>query len=217
MTEVAPALDTSAVPDGSNLLVVGPAMTGKRELLYDVLAADRSATRATGLVTTRKPADQVAMAYRERHPGVHSLAIVDCVTRQQGFSGGQTTRERRFVSSAGDLTGIGIALTEFMHLFDEDPDVESASIGMHTLSTLLMYADARRVFQFLHVLTGRVASSEFLGGFVLDTPVPDASLGVLKQTFDGLVEVRDVEDTGAREYRVRGMPQAVGPRTWTAF
>jgi len=217
MTELAPDLDASAVPDGSNLLVVGPAMTGKRELLYEVLAADRSRSRATGLVTTRKPADQVAMGYREVHPGVHSLAIVDCVSHQQGLSSGQTTRKRRFVSSAGDLTGIGIALTDFMRLFDDDPEVEAASIGMHTLSTLLMFADVRRVFQFLHVLTGRVASTGFLGGFVLDTPVPDDSLGVIKQTFDGLVEVREVEDTGAREYRVRGMPRTVGPRTWTAF
>jgi hypothetical protein len=217
MMELAPALDAAAVPDGSNVLVVGPPMTGKRRLLYEVLAADRSGSRATGLVTTRKPADQLAMGYREVHPGVRSLAIVDCVTRQQGFSGGETTRERRFVSSAGDLTGIGIALTEFMHQFDDDPAVESASIGMHTLSTLLMYADVRRVFQFLHVLTGRVSSTGFLGGFVLDTPVPDASLGVLKQTFDGLVEVREVEETGDREYRVRGLDGDVGPRTWTAF
>jgi|AntDeeMetagen192_2_1112575.scaffolds.fasta_scaffold01228_3 KaiC/GvpD/RAD55 family RecA-like ATPase len=217
MTELAPALDTTAVSDGSNVLVVGPAMTGKRRLMYEVLAADYSDERATGLVTTRKPADVVAMGYRERHPGVHSLAIVDCVSRQQGFSSGQTTRKRQFVSNAGDLTGIGIALTDFMRLFDEDPEIEAASIGFHTLSTLLMYADVRRVFQFLHVLTGRVASSGYLGGFVLDTPVPENALGIIKQVFDGVVEVREVEDTGAREYRVRGLPTAVGPRHWTEF
>jgi len=52
---------------------------------------------------------------------------------------------------------------------------------------------------------------------VLDTPVPENALGIIKQVFDGVVEVREVEDTGAREYRVRGLPTAVGPRHWTEF
>lgn len=52
------------------------------------------------------------------------------------------------MSSAGDLTGIEIALTDVMRLFGDDPGVEA---------------------------------------------------------------------TGDREYRVRGLQTAVGPRTWTPF
>ncbi|NHN43349.1 hypothetical protein G9C85_17165 [Halorubellus sp. JP-L1] len=216
MTDLAPDLDTSTVRDGSNVLIVGPPMTGKRELLYEVLAADRGDDRATAFVTTRKAAETVEREYRDVHPDVDTLAVVDCVTRQRGF-GGDESATRRLVSSAGDLTGIGIGLTDFMRRFHQDESLSSTSVGMHTLSTLLMYADVRRVYQFLHVLTGRVESSGFLGGFVLDTPVPQDSLGIIKQPFDGVVEVREVEATGAREYRVRGLPSDAGPRAWTEF
>lgn len=217
MTDLAPALDTGAVRDGSNVLVVGPPMTGKRELLYEVLAADRGSDRATAFVTTRKAAGTIEPEYRDVHPDVATLAVVDCVTRQRGFGRNEESPTRRLVSSAGDLTGIGIDLTDFMRRFHEDDDLSGASVGMHTLSTLLMYADVRRVYQFLHVLTGRVESSGFLGGFVLDTPVPQDSLGIIKQPFDGVVEVREVEETGGREYRVRGLPSDAGPRAWTEF
>ena len=39
MTGLAPDLHADVVLDGSNVLVVGAAMTGTRELLYEVLAA----------------------------------------------------------------------------------------------------------------------------------------------------------------------------------
>jgi KaiC/GvpD/RAD55 family RecA-like ATPase len=217
MTKLAPDVDMSVVPAGSNVLVVGPPMTGKRRLLYELLSVDGASDRATGLVTTRKPSDMVAMGYREYHPAVHSLAIVDCVSRQQGFASGQTTRRRQYVSNAGDLTGIGIAVSEAIREFEADSEIGSASIGVHTLSTLLMYADLRRVFQFLHVLTGRISAAGFLGGFVLETPVPENSLGIITQIFDGAVEVRDDDETGDRQYRVRGFSEGAGPRRWTDF
>lgn len=217
MTVLAPDLDPAAIPDGSNVLVVGPAMTGKRQLLHRVLAADRSADRATAFVTTRKGAPTIESEYRTVHPDVASLAIVDCVSRQRSFGSRRDSNDRRLVSGAGDLTGIGIGVTDYMRRFHESDDVETASVGMHTLSTLLMYSDVRRVYQFLHVLTGRVDSSGFLGAFVLDTPVPEDSLGIMKQPFDGLVEVREDEESGDRQYRVRGLSDAAGPRRWTTF
>jgi len=217
MTELAADLDASAIPDGSNVLVVGPAMTGKRRLLHGVLAADGADDRATAFVTTRKGGETVESEYRVVHPDVAEFAVVDCVSRQRGFGSAAESDTRRLVSSAGDLTGIGIGVTDFMRRFYGSDDVASASVGMHTLSTLLMYADIRRVYQFLHVLTGRVESSGFRGGFVIDTPVPDSSLGVLKQPFDGVVEVREVDESGEREYRVRGLPDDAGPRRWTTF
>lgn len=216
MTELAPDLTPAAIPDGSSVLVVGPAMTGKRRLLYSVLAADGGDDRATVVTTTRKAAGTIESEYREVHPEVADLGVVDCVSRQRGV-GGRDTDGRRMVSSAGDLTGIGIGVTNFMRRFHGDDAIASASVGLHTLSTLLMYADVRRVYQFLHVLTGRVESSGFLGAFVIDTPVPDSSLGIMTQPFDGVVEVRDVEESGDREYRVRGLGDAVGPRRWTPF
>jgi hypothetical protein len=79
---------------------------------------------------------------------------------------------------------------------------------------MLMYADLRRVYQFVHVLTGRIDSSGFAGAFTLDTTTRNSeSLDVLMQVFDALVEVRD-EGNGP-ELKVRG--GEFGPRQWTEF
>jgi KaiC/GvpD/RAD55 family RecA-like ATPase len=197
-------LDT--VPEGTNVMVAGPPLTGKRELLYELL--DGSTADGTVFVSTRKRASVIEREYRQQSPEP-ALRVVDCVSNQ--FGAHSRTGHHRFVSDAGDLTGIGIRTSEFMRQLQSS--CETVSLGMHTLSTTLMYSDLRRVYQFLHVLTGRVQHGSFRGGFVLDDVGDTRSYSVLRQPFDGLVEVRDGEH--GREVRVRGLD--IGPRTWTAL
>jgi len=213
MAELASVLATERVPDGTNFLVAGPAMTRKRALLYELLAMGGGDDRATVLVTTRKSGDTVVDEYAEVHPHADDrLSVVDCVSKERG--GRVTdTEHQRYATSAGDLTGIGIHASEFMRRYHRRDDVSGVGVGLHTLSTMLMYADLRRVYQFVHVLTGRVEAAGFVGGVVVDTPVADQSLDILKQPFDGFVEVRDDDD--GPELRVRGVD--VGPRSWTPF
>ncbi|WP_256296170.1 DUF7504 family protein [Haloarchaeobius salinus] len=201
---VGSALDT--IPAGTNVLVAGPPLTGKRELLYELLGGDT--TDGTVFVSTRKRASIVEREYRQRAPEP-ALRVVDCVSGQ--FGRPQQTGHHRFVSSPGDLTGIGIRASEFMRQLQETCD--TVGLGMHTLSTSLMYVDLRQVYQFLHVLTGRVQHAGFRGGFVLEDVGDLRSNSVLGQPFDGLVEVREGE-TG-REVRVRGLD--IGPRAWTSL
>ncbi|WP_435360004.1 RAD55 family ATPase [Haloarchaeobius sp. DFWS5] len=213
MAQAESVFDGASIPPGTNLLVAGPAMTGKRRLMYELLADAGGGTDATALVTTRKSADTVAREYRKIDPDAERLGIVDCVSRQRGFDANQDTADRRYVSNAGDLTGIGIRTSEFMRQFHTDESIEAAGVGLHTSSTVMMYADFRRVFQFLHVLTGRIEATGYTGIFVVDTPTADTSLAMLTQPFDGLIEVR--ENEGERQLRVKGVE--VGPRRWTEF
>jgi hypothetical protein len=209
------ALRGEEIAPGTNVLVAGPVMTGKRDLLLSLVGAGDATDRGNVLVTTRQDAETMAGAFRRLAGPVPDdrLSIVDCVSRANGFGRTREQPSRRYVTDPGDLTGIGIALTEYLRGFDDD-DVP-ARVGLHSLSTTLMYADLRRVFQFVHVLTGRIATSEFVGVFAIDSTVPDShDLEILKQPFDALVEVRDTE-TGGREVRVRGAE--FGPRQWTDY
>lgn len=200
-----------AVDPGTTLLLAGPPMTGKRALLYRLVAADRAPDRGRLLVTTRKTGDAVEGEYREVHPDVSGerLAVVDCVSDQYGVDLRESER-RRYAHDPGDLTGIGIGVTEFMRQFHEDPDVRGVEVGLHNLSTMLMYADLRRVYQFLHVLVARIGAADFRGTFVIDESPESQRLNTLAQPFDGLVEVRMDE---RREFRVRGID--AGPKRWT--
>lgn len=199
------------LPASTNVLVAGPAMTGKRGLMLDLLggAPDRSAVG----VTTKKSAAQLKGEFGEgRDLGDWHLGLVDCVTRQRAVGPVSDTDTVRYVSSPADLTGIGIATSGWMQDFYHDEDRRRARLGVHSLSTLLMYTGLRRVYQFVHVVAGRVESSGFSGVFTIDTVAADAeTLSRLMQLFDSLVEVRE----DPRELRVRGGD--FGPDEWTAF
>ncbi len=190
-------------------------MNRKRALLHRLLAGatpDRDGAR--GFVSTRLDAEDVVEEYRAVHPSIPEdhVAVVDCVTDQRSTGFGDeldSTPTREYAHDPGDLTGIGIGVSGFMRRYHE-AGLDFA-LGVHTLSTMLMYADVQRVYRFVHVLTRRTADANYRGAYVLDESAEDP--GMLAQPFDGMVAVRETE-TGS-EVRVRGVD--AGPDEWTAM
>jgi KaiC/GvpD/RAD55 family RecA-like ATPase len=188
MYDLRPHLDAEVSP-GTNLLVSGPPLTGKRALALDVLASGLAGGEGAVVVTTKDGAERVLSELEKRgEVDGKPFAVVDTVTRQQGV--GETTESDRvrYTSSPVDMTGIGIKLSEVLREFYETRGVRRNRIALHSLSTLLMYSDLQTVFRFMHVFTGRVQSVEGLGLFTIDdTAHDDRTLSTLKQLFDGVV------------------------------
>lgn len=205
------AFSCGPINSGNCILVAGPAMTGKRKLMYRLLADSSDGSAA--YISTKHDADRMNKELSATSQvDDYTLHFIDCVSRQQSITIPEKSETCHYISSAGDLTGIGIALSGFMQDAYHDPAIDHAAIGLHTLSTMLMYADLQRVFQFVHVITGRIASSDFVGVFTLDTlNRTDESITRLKGLFDGLIEIQ--EDDQNPKYRTRG--SIPGPRQWT--
>lgn len=208
-------LQPSALAPGTALLVSGPAMSGKRGLVIDLLAADRAGggERATVAVTTRRSGAAFERDFVAAGGTAAELSVVDCVSRQTGFGRVAESRRRRHVSDPGDLTGIGIGVSELLR----DAGGRAAPwLGIHSLSTMTMYASVNRVFRFLHVLTGRVRALDgvLVAAIEGGGDGRDEAFDVLSQPFDGRLDVRERED-GTREVRGRG--ESVAPRSWTAL
>ena len=187
-------LDTT-VPPGTNLLLTGAPLTGKRSLALDILAAGVEDDESAIIVTTKDSATRVLRDFEERtaYEG-RPVAIVDCVTRQQGLDDARENTRIKYASSPVDMTGIGIKLSEFLQTFHQDQGIERNRIMVHSLSTLLMYADLQTVFRFLHVFTGRIQSVDGLGVFCIDsTAHDDQTMNTLTQLFDGVVELSEDE------------------------
>lgn len=203
--EVYPGVE---VEPGTNLLVAGPPMTGKRNLALEVLAHGSRQGDGTIVVTTKDGGEDVRATLRELLGREESgpLGIVDCVSKQQGMNPASSD-DIAYASSPVDMTGIGIQLSEFLQSFYEDRGVRRNRILLHSLSTLLMYSNLQTVFRFLHVFTGRVQSADALGVFVIDSTAHDTqTMSTLKQLFDGQIEVREADDGGS-ELRVTGAGQ----------
>lgn len=202
----------SSLDEGTNLLLSGPAMSGKRSFLLELLARGVEDGEGSVLVTSRDPADEVIDDYEETvGPRESYLRVIDCVSSQ---SGSTTTGERvRYVSSPGDLTGMGIEFSEIARNA-QSAGVADLRVGFDSLSPLLMYVDLQRLFRFLHVFTSQIQSQGWLGVFSIDPESHDEqTINTLRQLFDGVVEVRLTEG-GDREVRIRGVTGS--PTDWVA-
>lgn len=77
-------------------------------------------------------------------------------------------------------------------------------LGVLSASTLLQYSETDRVFNFLHVLTGRIAAGNYFGVSALDpTAHDDQTVTVITSQFDAVLDVREAQ--AGRECRVRGL------------
>lgn len=196
--------------DSSTILVSGPAMSGKYQLLLDFLIEGAGNGDGSLLVTTNEDADGVFEDIDARGvSNVDSFRLVDCVSEQQSANEQYPPERVEYVNSPGDLTGLGIGVSEQLRRFFE-ADTRRVRIGFHSLSTLLMYSDIETVFRFLHVLTGRIDDADGVGLFTIDpTTHEEGTVNTLKQLFDGAIELRSTED-GDTEMQFRGIDDAPG-------
>jgi len=213
MYAVGGSLSVGEVRDGTNLLVVGPPMTGKYDLLCDVLADGHEQGHAGLVITTGNSASRVREDVAGRLPEDvdPQLGVVDCVSQERGM--GQDDHPlTSYVASPGDFTGVGMASSKLLERFANDG--RQTRVVLDSVSQLLMYADVKTVFRFLHILTGRISAADGLGFGTLDADAhDDQTVSTIRQLFDGLVETRTAD--AGREHRVVGLQGANGD--WTAF
>jgi KaiC/GvpD/RAD55 family RecA-like ATPase len=208
MYDLADVLPESEVDPGTNVLVAGPPLTGKRRVAFDVLAS--GATRGDGsiIVTTKDSADKVLESFTDTlADGIDpDVGVVDCVTKQRGIGTIDDDPRIKYASSPVDMTGIGIKLSEFLQAFYEERGLTENRVLLHSVSTLLMYSDLQTVFRFLHVFTGRIQSADALGIYVIDsTAHDDQTMNTLKQLFDGVIELDEAADGEDPEIRTAGL------------
>lgn len=171
-------------PPGTNLLVTGPPMSGKRDAFVDLLTAGFTDRDAAVAVTTTDTAREVLARLAERVEPVR-LRGVDC-TRDVAGDDDRITG----VSSPGALTGIGMHVDR--HLAELDGEGYRPRLGLYSASTLLVFADFQPVYRFLHVLTGRVEATGGLGVFVLDSDAHDPqTVSAITTLFDVRIDVAD--------------------------
>ncbi|MGM0397923.1 MAG: RAD55 family ATPase [Halobacteriota archaeon] len=207
-----PALVSEVAP-GTNLLVSGPSMSGKRQLMLRMMAHGASLGEGGVVVTTKDPATDIFEDYRALRDGDDEfLRLIDCVSSQSGSEIGNAMVQS--VSSPGDLTGIGIEFSEVAKEAGGN-GVERLRIGFDSITPLLMYVDLQRLFRFLHVFTSQIQSNDWLGLFAIDpSSHEEQTVSTISQLFDGVVDIRVPED-GGREARVRGVTPS--PTEWVAL
>ena len=196
MYDLVDVLPDVEIDPGTNVLVAGPPLTGKRQIAYDILTSGANRGDGSIVVTTKDSADKVLDRFAEDvEVDDATIGIVDCVTKQRGIGTVDDDPRIKYASSPVDMTGIGIKLSEFLQEFYETRGITENRVLLHSVSTLLMYSDLQTVFRFLHVFTGRIQSADAMGIYVIDsTAHDDQTMNTLKQLFDGIVEIEEGGD-----------------------
>ena len=201
-------IDLDDLDPGMNVLVSGPSMSGKRQLVFDLLAPESVPADPIVVMTTDDPASRIRTPFEDRSVRFDptTFRIVDAT----GAPGDSDPAVHR-VSSPADLTGMGVAFTQAI---DQMGTPDRLRLGFVSISTLLQYVDAERAFSFLHVLSRRTSAAGYLGVYSIDpTTHEDRFVNVVTSIFDAAIEIR--ERDGDRELRVRGLSD-VAPE-WTPF
>jgi KaiC/GvpD/RAD55 family RecA-like ATPase len=204
MYDLGPEFEHASLDPGTNILVSGPPLSGKRRLSMEVLAHGSNDGEGAIVVTTRDSADRVLTDYEAlvADPESVDIGIVDCVTKHQGRSA-RDTNVVKYASSPEDMTGIGIKFSEFVETFHQERGVENIRVMFDSLSTLLMYSNVQTVFRFMHVFTSRVENADALGVHVIESTAHDEeTLNTLKQLFDGVIKT---DEDGHVTTRISGI------------
>ncbi len=184
------------IKKGSNIILIGPPMSGKEVILYYIMYQGMKNDNAIITVTTRESATHILEWFKEHKLSLplSRVGIVDCVTKTLG--GAVVESENiKIASSPVDLTGIGVKISQFLEEFFMKKNIRKVQLHINSLSTILMYSNIQTVFRFLHVFTGRIKAMGAMGIYVIDSGMHDEqAIATLKQLLDGMIEIKSEDD-----------------------
>jgi KaiC/GvpD/RAD55 family RecA-like ATPase len=187
MYELGHPFSGTTVPAGTNLLLRGPPLAGKRSLAMETLAVGARNDEGLIIVSTRDSATRMREAFDTLVGEQVSVAIVDAVTDHIGQS--TDAEMTSYAASPRDMSDIGVKFSEFIQSFYTEQQLERNRVVVDSLSTLLLYSNLQTVFRFLHVFTSRVENVDGLGLYTIESTAHDAeSLNTLGQLFDGTID-----------------------------
>lgn len=184
------------IKNGSNILMIGPPMSQKEIILYNIIYHGAAVNEnAFILVTTHDSGAQILEWFKENKPAfpLKGIGIIDCITKTIGGNSAESENIKKVVSPL-DLTGIGVRIGMFFEDFLKN-DFNKIQLHINSLSTLLMYSNINTVFRFIHIFTGRIKAAGGLGIYVLERGMHDEqAIATLQQLFDGVIEIKTEKD-----------------------
>ncbi|KZN25071.1 hypothetical protein A4G99_00590 [Haladaptatus sp. R4] len=190
MSRVSAALD-----DEASILVLAPSMRSETdEACIDMLTKTPPEQEDVLWVTFTRSPDaclQDWLAHAGGRPANLRFLSVGETVRSVATSAsmGETPTDAVIdtLSNPGDLTGLGIKISEVLQQWHGDGNKTVACF--HSLTALLQYSDVQTVYKFLHVLTGRFTTADVTAHFHLDPDAHDSqTVNTLKTLFDAVAE-----------------------------
>ena len=205
------------ISPGSTVIVAGPAFSNAEELVEGMVAGGTAHGEGALFIATNETCRKLVSSLGRTATDLDRsrLGVIDC--SGQDIGNGSTDVTVKYVSTQSDLTGIGMKFSALYESLYGSASGGRVRTGLISLSSLSMYVDLRKLFQFAQTLSGRIDSAGGLGAFTIDPTTHDTkTVNTLSQVADGRIEVREPEVDGADgELRIRGLSGQ--PSGWQPF
>ena len=181
------------LPDVTNSLLLASGVGGQmRDCCLDIMTRTPPERTHALVVTYTEGAASWVQAWDEHSTGPPASGGIIEVGQPNAEFEDETWRVAS-VHNHGDLTGIGIELSELLSWMDDNAASDDEIVMcFDSVTTLLQYADLQRAFRFLHVVTGRVRSVSGSGMYHLNPEAHDAQTrATLTGLFDAAIERED--------------------------
>ena len=197
--ETRDVLPVDELRGGTQLLGVGPPTLDLQAVGYRLLADGLGRGEGAVAVSVDRSAEAVGAALRDHGAdSLERLAVVDATGRS---STPDTDFGVETVASPADLTGISVGVSGALRVLDEAP-VDRVRLLFDSLSSMAVYADFDRIFQFVHQLGVQTDEADGLGLSLTTAGTEAGRLDRLRSLTDGTLELR--EGAEGVEWRLAG-------------
>ncbi len=172
---------TTQLDGATNVLLKIPPLDDGREVCTSLLGDDDTAPNVLFVSFTRQASacvDQV-----DDDPEIQNIGVVTVGDASAAVDRSDVVTES--VSTASDLTGLGIQIGQFLSEWD-DPVL----ICFESLTSMLQYVDYETAYEFLHAITGQVHAAGARAHFHIDpTAHDDKDIAGIASLFDASVSL----------------------------
>jgi hypothetical protein len=172
---------TTQLDGATNVLLKVPPLDDGREVCTSLLGDDDTAPNVLFVSFTRQAAacvDQV-----DDNPNLRNIGVITVGDTTATVDRSDVVTEN--VSTASDLTGLGIQIGQFLSEWDEP-----VLICFESLTSMLQYVDYETAYEFLHAITGQVHAAGARAHFHIDPSAHDEKdIAGIASLFDASVSL----------------------------
>jgi KaiC/GvpD/RAD55 family RecA-like ATPase len=114
------------------------------------------------VVTFNQPYEVLRKSYEKNGIALDRIYVIDTVTRYALGRDPGTVNHCRFVANPGNLTDIGIAVTEMLKVVEG----ERICLLFDSVNAMLVYISSQNITRFIHFVTNKLRLLNFSGIFL---------------------------------------------------
>lgn len=180
----------------SSVLLLGPAEHPVSDTICSRFLTDDGESRNVIFVTfNRSPSERIGICRRADGWSGGEIGIIEVGGESRNapadseITGGDRDGSItvRHVTNPGDLSKLGIVITQLLSAFEETP--QETVLCFHTLSALHRQVGTKTLFRFLNTLQGRLNGTNAIGHYHMDPDLHDEIvIETLRPIFDSVVQ-----------------------------